>query len=389
MDNSDSNRILLFKKYLTLYSNRYLDSETLKTAVLFLWLKPINISSLTVDEINDLAHYKGVYLSIIETSSTPENVKLDLLKWDKRKETVKILRRVKKDGLHQNHNFQPILISDHVLTVYLDQNIISHLIESSVSLDPSGYQIIYSPSHIDEIVSSDKRYHIQFLNYISSLTKDTEIIYQDNGIPIFGRESPTFVYNNRSLPEIDNINSAKSLKAIDYLINLSFNCSNPSRYNGTKTFENPQLFCNIYKEEFRKVLTFLNSDIDMDFLLVNKEPITNYYCVNNIINDIYYAMDIMGFKRDSISSNKIDQADSYEHKYYKKIRSSRLDIEHLLYASACNYFLTRDGKLYYRAKIIFYLLKSKCKVLLVSDNQSQSITEYIMEKLSKESDSND
>lgn len=53
------------------------------------------------------------------------------------------------------------------------------------------------------------------------------------------------------------------------------------------------------------------------------------------------VLDICGVKKDNSE---------------RKIRSSRLDIEHLLYASNAQIFVTDDGKLRCRAKNIFSVL---------------------------------
>lgn len=67
----------------------------------------------------------------------------------------------------------------------------------------------------------------------------------------------------------------------------------------------------------------------------------DYNTINGFIHNLYSVIDICGFKKDNRK---------------RQIRSSRLDIEHLLYASVADLFLTKDVKLRCRAKNIFGVL---------------------------------
>lgn len=78
------------------------------------------------------------------------------------------------------------------------------------------------------------------------------------------------------------------------------------------------------------------------------EEDVDYSITNNRIHILYKAMDLLGFKKDKIQNGKD-----------RKVRSSRHDIEHILYASNADYFFTADKNMYYRAINIFRILKKR------------------------------
>ena len=325
-------------------------------------------NGLSTDEQYDLLRYTQIVESILKGSTSPSDVQSDLLAWDKAILTDQIMGRMETEGIHQVHEFEAVKIDDHTKLVYLDQNIISHLLDENCTLSVTGYSFVFSPAHIEDMLSSsDQAYHTSIIQYLSKLTNDLEILYTEAGNAIIGKESPRFVYEKRVIPEINNINAAKDSKAIDYSINLLFNQNKPEKYNGTNLIEHPKEFCEKFKVEMNQALTILETGFTIDDLLSISDELANYTEINSYIHQLYHLMDVIGFKRDNISSKKINSADSYNHKYYKKIRSSRIDIEHLLYAFSCNYFFTMDERLYYRAKFIFSLLKSKCQPILIGE----------------------
>lgn len=376
MENNNIETVTQLRQLLLNYSKKKINQEYLISQAKQI---TINCQTLSDDEYYDCICYFKILNSILNDSKSPESVSYELLSWDKCKQLDKVLGRMEQYGLHQEHDAKPISINQGTMIVYIDQNILSVLIRNNEHLLLHDCQVVYSPSHIEEIALSDTSYHEQFLKYISDMTKDTEILFETTGVPIVVHESPYFVYENRVLPELDNINSVKNIKAIDCSIDLLSNLSNTQKYNGNNLINDPLQFCLKFKDDFNVALKSIGADISMDSLLANTYHLTNYKQINNIIHDLYHAMDKLGFKRERISVSKINKADDYDNKCYQKIKSSRLDIEHLLYASACNIFFTMDERLFYRAKIIYFLLRNNCKVYLISeDSIKKSIADILI-----------
>lgn len=81
-------------------------------------------------------------------------------------------------------------------------------------------------------------------------------------------------------------------------------------------------------------------------------------------------MYVMGLHSDKIR-NKGDKDAAYPiygNKSYRTIRSSYYDIDHLMLASKCDYFVTRDYKLYKKAENIYGLLGVKTKPLHLTED---------------------
>jgi len=372
MNNDFSMKIAQIRKDLDLYAKEKVDRQYIleKTASIIdgiLGLLDENINaSLTRDNEFNLFHYSQLIDSIIHNSISPVYVKFDLLEWDKMTRIDQIMSRTETEGIHQVHEFEVVPKEACIKLVYLDQNIISHLFDENSAPSLNGYAFVFSPAHIEDMISSsDQTYHTSIIQYISFLTNDLEILYSEDGASLIGKESPQFVYDNRVVPEIHNINAAKDIKVIDYSINLLFNQTNTEKFNGTDLIEHPQEFCKKFADEMNQALAIIGAGFTIEELLYNHDEITNYQEVNSYIHALYHLMDVIGFKRDNISSSKINTTDCYKHEYYQKIRSSRIDIEHLLYAFPCDYFFTMDKRLYYRAKIIYSLMNSKCQPILI------------------------
>lgn len=58
----------------------------------------------------------------------------------------------------------------------------------------------------------------------------------------------------------------------------------------------------------------------------------------------------------------------YRDRELRKINSGEYDTEHLIYATYCNYFITQDRKLWYRALAIYDYLNVPTKIILLPEN---------------------
>lgn len=102
------------------------------------------------------------------------------------------------------------------------------------------------------------------------------------------------------------------------------------------------LFLSISKE---KLITFLNyRGILTEDSFCKRLSSMHYIELRCLVNALYGAMDIFDYHRDKTKT------------------SGGQDIEHIIYGLGCDYFLTSDKKLYYRATQIYKYLKvpTKC-----------------------------
>lgn len=329
-----------------------------------------------------------MYHEFMGGTLSPSAAKNGLLSMQKSWLVMQTFDEMLNNGIPNKHEFSVIDKKNLKQTVYVDMNIMSALIEQVEIMNTGDYQFVYSPEHIEDFVFSKPEYHIPSLEAISSITDDIEVAYAERGGYTFGKEKALFVYKNRVLPDIENIKRAKDMKAIDYSMDLEYEYRNPSKYSGSVPIDDPFLFITKFKDDIDQVLLRIGAPFRIEDLIDSKSEIKEYSDCNPIIHHLYHAMDIMGFQQDKISENKINEATSLSHDNYRKIRSSRLDIEHILYGSCCDYFITLDKKLFFRDSIIIKLLNRKCKVVHLKHQQGKSIYEEILNTISQDSEKN-
>ena len=98
-----------------------------------------------------------------------------------------------------------------------------------------------------------------------------------------------------------------------------------------------------HAELIDEVLAILEKGYKLEDVRKAKKS-NNYQLISGYIHDLYMILDICNIKK------KIAE---------EKTRSSRLDIEHLLYASNAQVFVTDDEMLRWRARNIFKVLGKK------------------------------
>lgn len=116
----------------------------------------------------------------------------------------------------------------------------------------------------------------------------------------------------------------------------------------------PENFLTNYSAEINEILK--SKGLSYSIEQVKDGEYITYEDINSKIHELYEAMDCIGFKRDNLSIKQDGTRNE------RKVRSSRHDIEHLLYAANADVFVTADARLYYRAVNIFKVLKKKVEV---------------------------
>lgn len=240
---------------------------------------------------------------------------------------------------------------------YIDQNILTQAVNDSnfYSLllelrNKRGIKISCSVSHHEEIykiINPEERQ--KFIDTIKSLTD--EINLQPNSandqIDLFFENTST------TLSRIEM--TANSSEAVEMLKNLK----NEDRrlyfekYNDLnirkKLGQASNIFDSLPDNEFSQLIAMScppgNNKSDFKGLESHSD-------IRNAIYSLHNAMDLMSFKQDKSERTQ---------------RSSAHDIEHLIYGSRCNYFITNDANLRSRAFEIYSFLEFSVQVLPSSD----------------------
>lgn len=235
--------------------------------------------------------------------------------------------------------------------VYLDQNIFSMLLESDYNKAdfPERIQLIYSPGHIEEIYKSDSDYHSKELDRLSHFTDNKIVLFQD-GVARVLEEAPIYPYK-RVKATVENTIIAEELKVLDAIKGEEmFPQYNTQKQRNIFNGQQSECFLEKFRDEVNEVLRVIGAGFELEDL--KEKKFNDYWSINSKIHFLYEAMDMLGFKKDKIKNGND-----------RKVRSSRHDIEHILYAAFSDYFITADGNMYYRALNIFKALNRNSVVV--------------------------
>lgn len=310
-------------------------------------------------------------INLTELSESIKDIKLKYLSYKKAKEIDKI-GDILTDISQVNNS--PELFSKKVLdesklknkSVYLDHNIIVELSENENILEnilcfKESIDFFYSPNHLEEV---SKRTNIDGINkYIKVLGRLTDNIgiFRSNKETLqLLEEDPIYSYNRIKRIGID-INS--SIEENRVLLDKYRSISNPQYDNRkhrniiNKSNEKDVVLLKdkANREKLDIALRGYGMCIGLDELECLNEDLTNNYTeLNTHIYAIMNALMAIGYKLDK----------------RKDIKSGAYDIEHLIYASKCNYFITKDEKFYERAKIVYEILNLNVKVIHLKNEDS-------------------
>ncbi len=233
---------------------------------------------------------------------------------------------------------------------YLDQNIFTPYINGDgISIEiPDDYLVVYSPAHIEEISKSPKEFHEKELKNISQKLNDLEVLFRDDTAVVV-YESPKIVYRRVN----DGTKSRELAEGYKILQDQFEECVLGEYRTDKKRQEynskNPDTFLIEHVDLVNEILCKMQRTYRLEDIMEVRGS-NDYHIINQYIHDLYMVLDVCGVKKDNKE---------------RKIRSSRLDIEHILYASNAQMFITDDAKLRCRAKNIFMVLGKniECPIL--------------------------
>lgn len=244
--------------------------------------------------------------------------------------------------------------------VYLDYNIIIACEQDSdirkKILEKNEVQFYYSPAHIEEIFKRKKtENHENILDLLGEITNNIGVFVVEGNRLAFQKENTYFPYIRAKLcgKELNEnfeeyrllINEDKTISQPEYKVQ-----KHTSFINSRDLFTDKDAR-NMFDSALRKYGMNMGLD-DFEKLDSNEILTQKYTYLNSYIYSIMNAMMFLAYK-----------ADNNE----KTIRSSLYDVEHLIYGTRCNTFVTNDHRFAERAKIVYKLLKLDINVVLKKD----------------------
>ncbi len=267
------------------------------------------------------------------------------------------------------HNKIPIETNKNL--IYLDNNVITeletneNLFNSIINLNKK-FQVIYSPMNIEEIAKRKNSDHIEALNKLSNLTNDIGVFRSSDDKIMLFKEHPIYSYN-RILEVGFDLNEA--VENYRLLVSLD-NTTDSNNYNTQQHRQYINSNDNIINDnKCRKIFSKAVSRYGRNFSLEEYENLPPEFLksYNNLNSSIYALMNglmFVGYQND-------------KNKKKNTIRSGVYDVEHLIFASKANIFITHDLKFYRRSKIIFKILKINTKLIYFDkDSIIEELTEY-------------
>ena len=215
---------------------------------------------------------------------------------------------------------------------YLDFNVIDDIekeFPNGKFYVKKGYDIFYSPIHLEEVyrMNDDECRGIRTAT-IRKLTSNHVILNIDDKLT-FLTEDPKYSYR-RVLRNIGLSKAVEKARTVEIKKRDIFYKEN---IDLAKTINNcSDVFSVIPKEEI---------DFEVENLTSEKD-------IRNAIFNLFRILDAYSYYRDDKE---------------RTVKSSIYDIEHLIYASCCDYFVTQDKKLRKRAEQIYKKMKLNVKVI--------------------------
>ena len=218
-------------------------------------------------------------------------------------------------------------------TIYVDFNTLGkiedELKNNQFIFDKDNYEFIYSPNHLEEV------YRMQIDDYRDARIHSITVLTNNNLIlPLhkklsFYTEDPNYSYRRVT----SNLRISELVEEKRKLDVERKNIFFPENKNRSKTINNA---VDVFEEIPKERITF------------KTENFKNLDELRNCIYSMYQLFDDFGYFVD---------------KKERTVKSSAYDIEHVIYATKCDFFVTDDKNCFKRAEQIFRKIKCNTKVL--------------------------
>lgn len=264
---------------------------------------------------------------------------------------------------HINHNpkqsdFNKSKVSINGFKVYLDQNLLSEYAKNSTLRNRINnlktlkkITFYYSPSHLEETFKIPNYETKKLLiSSIRQLTDDVVILPEQN-VNTFFVENPEF--GLKRVAKCDG-----STQALEELMLLSskdrkmYIPKYDTNEHRSKIANNKSIFNSISDNEFRELISLSHSSL---LYKDDYQGITDKHTLLHAIYTLSSALNLIGYKLD---------------KKEKTIKSALHDIEHLVYASEADLFVTNDVGFRERANQIYKFMHIGTKVISLDELES-------------------
>ncbi len=275
-----------------------------------------------------------------------KSLEIELHMWKKTQLQDDILTSLKKSSPSV---FAYEKYSPNKKVIYFDQNMLSDYddnpsIYCSINKLKEKFDICYSPSHLEEINKTSTSNDVKrLLTKLSELTENLVVLPDENG-HFYAKEPPEYSLNRvNSYP--GSTDAVESLKLMSSKERSLFLSKYDTEHHKKNIGNNDNIFNSLSDTDFRELLFYTHSSF------TSKDSIKNYHDRSELLHAVYTLFGML-----DLLSYRVDSQE-------RTIKSSSHDIEHIIYASEADYFVTKDKKLYQRSKQIYNFLDIKTIVL--------------------------
>lgn len=248
--------------------------------------------------------------------------------------------------------------------IYLDSNVFMEIekvpedgeFRQAIERSKEHCDYYYSPSHLEDILKRELSNESvsPILSTIEKITNNLFIHRVDNTVRL-DYESPYSSYQRTNNEISKQISKLIEEKQISRLTSGDLFFPQYHTEDHKREINNKDLF-----GRDRKLLEIALGKAGSTFTLdsIKNLDIGNikYGTLNDIIYKLLRAMDILNYRHEPL-------------KNIQKLRSSIHDVEHLIYATYSNIFVTDDKSLYHRSKAILAYITPNVKVMRPSEFQ--------------------
>lgn len=254
-----------------------------------------------------------------------------------------ILRHLPSIKVKPEEYNRKTFIPNNKTLVYLDHNVIDKFhkeVEIRRRLVP-GYaniQYVYSPSHLEEIKRmKNVKEEQQVINTLREITCSLFISNYEGSKLSLAHEDPEYGMRRVFKSEV-----APDVEAYRVIISDDRKIFHPERT--AETYLSRLTFDQVFNHE---MVIGVCEEFHKEDLIDEKGCVKHYTLVHQAIHALVRALDKLGYKTDK----------------NRAIKSSAHDIEHMIYATGTDIFVTMDKKFKERAKIIYQRLSISTNVM--------------------------
>ena len=241
-------------------------------------------------------------------------------------------------------------------------------------------QFVYSPTHMEEVCRmNNSAYEGKRRENISKICSDYEVLPDQNGrLKIFAESVDVCFARAKKLQDLNRNAEESECATFEALEEQTCRLLGwdekemEKRRKAISSLTSIQLFNPenraIDNESLNKVFLYIcDSQIQLENFIDYIKKERPFPEIRKAIRSFYILMNALGYHR-----NKIEKRTKFTHnalyptyarEFYRTIRSGFYDVDHLCYASKCDYFITCDCELSLQAKEIYRYLGCKTNVI--------------------------